>query len=287
MELKISRLSREIPRVLIQVNAYVLSGIFAVAALTMLLLHWDIWSSLLMGSIVGGETTAVVVVPLTKVVKMRGETKTFLVLESTLNSIYSVVFFLAFLRVVQGASLGVGGILSGIGIAVLAGLLCGLGLGYLWRWLSAKLTEFDFRYVLVLVFVFVAYLISDSFGGGGLVSSLIFGFVAFRSGAPRKKSQKPGEKAEIKAPANLASTQSSTSAGSTIYLNTIQHEITLVLETFFFVMMGLLLTEIPSNTVSKTLAYGGAFTLTLFGIRFVVSRVSTFRSPISEDRNLI
>ncbi|MGI0081420.1 MAG: hypothetical protein ACRECH_17590, partial [Nitrososphaerales archaeon] len=33
--------------------------------------------------------------------------------------------------------------------------------------------------------------------------------------------------------------------------------------------------------------YGGAFTLTLFGIRFVVSRVSTFRSPITEDRNLI
>ncbi|MGI0081218.1 MAG: cation:proton antiporter, partial [Nitrososphaerales archaeon] len=216
MELKISRLSREIPRVLIQVNAYVLSGIFAVAALTMLLLHWDIWSSLLMGSIVGGGNYRRCCGPVDKGCENeRGDKDVSRPRINAQQHLFGC-FLPCFLRVVQGASLGVGGILSGIGIAVLAGLLCGLGLGYLWRWLSAKLTEFDFRYVLVLVFVFVAYLISDSFGGGGLVSSLIFGFVAFRSGAPRKKSQKPGEKAEIKAPANLASTQSSTSAGSTI-----------------------------------------------------------------------
>jgi cell volume regulation protein A len=295
MELKISRLSQEIPRVLIQVNAYVLAGILAVALLTILFLHWDVWSSLLMGSIVGGETTAAVVVPMTKIVRMRNETKTFLILESALNSIYSVVFFFGFLREVQGQSLGVAGVFSAIGIAVLAGVLCGLGFGYLWRWISPFLDDFDFKYILVLAFVLVAYLISNFFYGGGLVSSLIFGFVAFRTKSTPKGKKTFEENgieelgiAESKVRVAVETPPpNSGPATNTIYLSTIQHEITLLLETFFFVLMGLLLTEIPSSTVYTTLLYGGIFTMVLFGIRLGASRLSTLRSSIIEDRNLI
>src|SRR5487761_780677 len=58
LDLKISNPLKEIPRVLIQVNIYVLMGILGISSLTVLLLHWSIPIALLMGSIIGGETTA-------------------------------------------------------------------------------------------------------------------------------------------------------------------------------------------------------------------------------------
>jgi cell volume regulation protein A len=297
LELKMSSFLKEIPRILIQVNIYVLAGIFSIAVLTIFLLHWDFWSSLLMGSIIGGETTAAVVVPLTKLVKMSQKTKTFLILESTINSIYSVVFFFAFLRVIQGEALGILGILTKIGEAVFVGALVGALFAYIWRWISPSLKNFEFSYVVVLLFVFVAYILAD-FTGGGLVSSLVFGFMAFRVRNRTRNARM--EEMVLNNPTNNNDDWlveryrvdeiplvRNGSDSNTDYLKRIHNEMTFVMKTFFFVLMGLLLTQIPRSIIYLTLLYGGIFTLTMFGIRFVASRISTFRSSMSEDKNLI
>jgi potassium/hydrogen antiporter len=260
LEVRITSFFKEIPRILIQVNLYVLLGMFSIAALAILVFHWNVPTALLLGSIIGGETTAAVAVPLTKLVNMSEQTKTFLVLESTINSIYSIVFFFAFLHLIEGQSLGVFGILESIGVAVLAGTVTGVGFAYLWKVLAPHIAEFEFSFVLILIFVLLAYLISNYFGGG-LVSSLVFGLLAIRSKTTR--TTEPD------------------------YLNRIQFEITFILKTFFFVLMGLLLTEIPSTIIHSTLLYGGLFTALLFVIRLGATRVSTMRSVISSERNIM
>ncbi|MDH2899998.1 MAG: cation:proton antiporter [archaeon] len=293
LEIRSSDFLRNIPRVLIEVNIYVLLGILSIAGLATFLFHWDIWTALLMGSIVGGETSAAVVVPLTKLVKMSEATKTFLILESTLNSIYCVVFYFTFLRVIQGQGTGPAEVLSGIGVSILSGVVAGVALGYLWRFISPALSDFDFSYVVAILLVLSAYLISNYFGGG-LVSSLAFGLVAFR------RSSLPSSPASLEIDGltyrNEASPNSSSSLANSkdgaksyevTYLSRTHYEITFVMKTFFFVLLGLLLTAIPSNVVYSALSYGALFTLALFALRFLASRISTFKSSFKPERNLI
>ena len=292
LEIRSSDFLRNIPRVLIEVNIYVLLGILSIAGLVTFFFHWDIWTALLMGSIVGGETSAAVVVPLTKLVKMSEATKTFLILESTLNSIYSVVFYFTFLRVIQGQGGGLAEVLSGIGVSILSGVIAGVAMGYLWRFISPALSDFDFSYVVAILLVLSAYLISNYFGGG-LVSSLAFGLVAFR------RSSLPSSPASLEIDgltyrneahpnsSSLANSEDEAQSYEVTYLSRTHYEITFVMKTFFFVLLGLLLTAIPSHVVYSALSYGALFTLALFALRFLASRISTFKSSFKPERNLI
>ena len=284
LELKIANPLREIPRVLIQVNVYVLLGVITIASLTTVLLHWSVPNALLMGSVVGGETTAALIVPLTKLIKLSEQTRTFLVLESTINSIYAIVFFFTFLHVLQGANLEWLSILEGVGIPIASGIIAGVVFGYAWRRISPSLSDFEFSYVLVLVFVLGAYLVSEYFGGG-VLSSLVFGFVALRG-----QKAKPDIIAimDTNPEASLNQDEKDNKlAGNIKYLNRIQYELTFVLKTFFFVLMGLILTVIPTATILTTFLYAGIFTLALFGIRFLASTLSTAGSPLEGDRNIV
>jgi Na+:H+ antiporter len=277
LEIKISSFSKQITRIMIEVNLYVLLGIFSIGFLTMYFLHWDVWSSLLMGSMVGGETTAAVVVPLTKILRMSEETKAFLILESALNSIYSVVFYFAFLRVILGGSPTAGAILSGIGIALVAGVLSGVGFGLLWRVIAIRLEHFQFAYAVAIVVLMFSYLASNPFNGG-FISVVVFGLVA----VPRNK-----DSILLLQTDNEGMLSARESSLRSNYLNSFQQEIAFVLEAFFFAFMGLLLTELPSATVLTDLFYGLVFTSLLFGLRFVSSRVSTMQSSMWQEKNLI
>ena len=285
LDLKISNPLKEIPRVLIQVNLYVLLGILTISSLAVLLLHWSIPIALLMGSIVGGETTAALIVPLTKIIKISEQTRTFLVLESTINSIYAIVFFFAFLHVIQGQNLAWLSLLIGVSTPIISGIVVGVAFGYAWRKISPVFSNFEFSYVLILVFVLAAFLVSGYFGGG-VVSSLVFGYVTFRRSWLRRASKSDQLKADSAKPLQSQETEDE-ALKDVNYLKRIQYELTFILKTFFFVLMGLLLTTIPTGTIYTTFLYGGIFTVALLGIRFVASALSTIRSPLEHDRNII
>jgi hypothetical protein len=70
-------------------------------------------------------------------------------------------------------------------------------------------------------------------------------------------------------------------------MSRIQFEMTFILRTFFFVLMGLLLTAIPTTTIYSTLVYGGIFTGLIFIIRFAATRVSTLKSIMDREKNIM
>src|SRR5436309_9266129 len=90
-------------RILMQVTLYVIPSIIVIGVIQHFLLGWDLLQSLIFGSIIGGETTAAVVIPLSRSLKLRDKTITFVSVESTLNSIYSIVIFSAWLRLIRPA----------------------------------------------------------------------------------------------------------------------------------------------------------------------------------------
>src|SRR5207244_7771420 len=95
------------------------------------LLGWDLLQSLIFGSIIGGETTAAVVIPLSRSLKLGDKTITFVSVESILNSIYSIVIFSALVAAYQtgttNVSVALGTIASKFSVGIVAGGTLSLG----------------------------------------------------------------------------------------------------------------------------------------------------------------
>ena len=83
-------------RAFIQVTIYVLASTTIIGLLVNLLLEWDILQSFIFASMVGGETTAAVVIPLSRSLNFEEVTVAFLTLESAMNTIFSIVLFFTF-----------------------------------------------------------------------------------------------------------------------------------------------------------------------------------------------
>src|SRR5438132_7377945 len=88
-------------RILLQVTLYVIPSIIVIGVIQHFLLGWDLLQSMIFGSIIGGETTAAVVIPLSRSLKLGDKTTTFVSIESVLNSIFSIVIFSALLSAYQ------------------------------------------------------------------------------------------------------------------------------------------------------------------------------------------
>ena len=85
-------------RALIQTIIYVGLSMVLIGLIGIFILKWNVLSSFIFASIIGGETTAAVVVPLSRSMKLSEGAVTFLTMESAMNSILSVVFFLCLCR---------------------------------------------------------------------------------------------------------------------------------------------------------------------------------------------
>ena len=132
MDLRIRTVFAESGRVLVQVLLYVLPSTLAIGLITSLVFHWDLIQALILGSIIGGETTAAVVVPLSRGLHLNDNTVTFISLEAVLNSVFSVVLFTTFVAAYQSANPSVMGALSTIASDFSVGIVLGGVLSIAW-----------------------------------------------------------------------------------------------------------------------------------------------------------
>ena len=134
-------------------------------------------SSSIFGSMVGGETTAAVVIPLSRSLKLGDKTTTFITIESVLNSIFSIVLFTAFLGTYQTGSPNISGAFTIIASRFSVGIVVGVVLSMAWIYLLNYIKEYKFTYVFTLGLLFTTYSASDALGGSGILSALIFGIM--------------------------------------------------------------------------------------------------------------
>ena len=256
-------------RAFVQTVIYVGLSMVFIGLIGIFILKWNVLSSFIFASIIGGETTAAVVVPLSRAMKLSEGAVTFLTMESAMNSILSVVFFFAFVGIYNGGGIGWVSIVSGISLQFLIGIAIGFVLSLPWVFLLYRFQKQGLTYVLTIGFVLITYSLSTVLGGNGILAVLIFGIILgnyhllnrlFR----RKISMDPLKK----------------------QLEMFQGEISFFLETLFFVFLGLTFIITPALIVSN-LSIGVLILVMLLASRFVAVKISTFKSELNNERKQI
>jgi len=225
--------------------------------------------SFIFASIIGGETTAAVIVPLSRSMKLREATTCFLTIESAINSIFSVVLFFAFVGVLNTEGTSWLPAISSITTQFLVGVVLGALFSLLWIFVLYLFREQKFLYVLTLGLVLVAYSLTTQFGGNGILAVLVFGVVLGNYTVANRL---------FKMKINIDSYFKQFSS--------FQEEISFLLETLFFVFLGLTF-AINSALFAKNLSVGILILIILLATRFAATKTSTFRSELSRDRRTI
>ncbi len=161
------------------VTLAVLGFILSVAIITLaahFALGWLWLESILLGSIVGGSSSAIVF-GLVKNVKISDDTKSMLSFESALTDILATIFaFILFEAVITG-HFDIQTLEETIGRAVIVGLVLGFGVGIPWMYVSTKLGNAQHAYMLTLGVLFVLFFLANTFGESGALTALVFGLM--------------------------------------------------------------------------------------------------------------
>ncbi|NQV39143.1 MAG: cation:proton antiporter [Nitrosopumilus sp.] len=161
------------------VTLAVLGFILSVAMITLaahFALGWLWLESILLGSIVGGSSSAIVF-GLVRNVKISDDTKSMLSFESALTDILATIFaFILFEAVITG-HFDIQTLEETIGRAVIVGLVLGFGVGIPWMYVSTKFGNAQHAYMLTLGVLFVLFFLANTFGESGALTALVFGLM--------------------------------------------------------------------------------------------------------------
>ncbi len=139
-------------------------------------LGWVWLESILLGSIVGGSSSAIVF-GLVRNIKISEETKSMLSFESALTDILATIIAFILFEAVLAGHFDIETLQETIGRAIVVGLVLGFGVGIPWMYVSTKLGNAQHAYMLTLGILFVLFFLANSFGESGALTALVFGLM--------------------------------------------------------------------------------------------------------------
>ncbi len=151
-------------------------SVIIISVATHYALGWMWLESILLGSIVGGSSSAIVF-GLVRNIKISEETKSMLSFESALTDILAtIIAFILFEAVLLG-HFDLQTLEETLGRAIVVGLVLGFGVGIPWMYVSTKLGNAQHAYMLTLGILFVLFFLANSFGESGALTALVFGLM--------------------------------------------------------------------------------------------------------------
>ena len=151
-------------------------SVIIISVATHYALGWMWLESILLGSIVGGSSSAIVF-GLVRNIKISEETKSMLSFESALTDILAtIIAFILFEAVLLG-HFDLQTLEETLGRAIIVGLVLGFGVGIPWMYVSTKLGNAQHAYMLTLGILFVLFFLANSFGESGALTALVFGLM--------------------------------------------------------------------------------------------------------------
>ncbi len=139
-------------------------------------LGWLWLESILLGSIVGGSSSAIVF-GLVRNIKISEETKSMLSFESALTDILATIIAFILFEAILAGHFDIQTLQETLGRAVIVGLVLGFGVGIPWMYVSTKLGNAQHAYMLTLGILFVLFFLANSFGESGALTALVFGLM--------------------------------------------------------------------------------------------------------------
>lgn len=142
---------------------------------SLMILQLEALPSLMLGAIIGGTSSAVVV-PMVKGLNMKEPASTILILESAITDVLCIVLVAALIDTHQrggGASGQIAGsIMASLVFAVVIGLIGGLG----WLYIISKVDRFRRSMFSTVAAVLIGYGVAEQLGFSGAITALSFGF---------------------------------------------------------------------------------------------------------------
>ena len=264
LNMKISEAVKNSPRALIMALMGWTLNVLITAALCKVFLGWRLLNGLLLGSIVGGGSS-LIVIALTRKLGVNEEVETLLSLESILTDVLCTVGAFAAINIILSGEISLEVALSSVGIAFSVGILVGLGFGVIWLFALEKLKGKPNAYMLTLAVLFLTYVVATLLGGSGAISALFLGLIIGNNGSIAK----------------LLKFRTTVSIDE--HVRDFHCQISFLIRSFFFVFTGLLFTFSSFSSV----LFGLLLTFAFLGIRFFIIKITTLKSNLHPVETLM
>lgn len=262
--MKIRSFIKGSPKALLLSFVNVLISIVAISLIGKYILGWDYVLGAILGAVIGG-TSSPIVMPLITGSEVKKEIKSIISLESVSTDVLCIVFAIALINFSLGASSlaadPLSAIIKDVFTAFSTGIVVGIIGALFWAWVLKNVGTIEFDYVLTLGIIFIFYYISESLGGNGAISSLMFGLIFGNIGYLSSMLR-----------TNIFNIKSAP-------IKEFHKEIYFFIETFFLVYLGTIV--ILENTTF--LIIGILFSILLIAFRYIAVPIVVWGSSLSKD----
>jgi len=248
--------------------AFTLS-IIITAIICFVFLGWDLITSILLGTILGG-TSGAIVIPLVNRLRVTPKTRVLLTIESAMTDVLVIVMAMAIILLMQRSSADMGIAVQELASAFFVSFMIGLIFGILWLKILAKLEGQPFSYMVTIAVLLIMYAITDILVGQtgvGAIAALVFGLVL-------------GNKEEF---ARIFKKFN----GEFHFNEEIRQfhgEISFFIRTFFFVYLGIVFSVTPVDMNYIVLGFG--IFLGLLGVRSISAAITSTVMGLSRSNKM-
>ncbi|MBN2694785.1 cation:proton antiporter, partial [bacterium] len=150
------------------------ASVFLATLFCYLILDFKILEGLMLGTIIGGTSSAVVV-PLVRGLKMKEPVSTILILESAITDVLCIVFTIAFIQAAMGEAGETGKLVGSIFASLVVAAVIGVAGGFVWLLFLDKIRQFPNTIFTTFAFIFILYGMAEKLGFSGAITALSFG----------------------------------------------------------------------------------------------------------------
>ncbi len=223
MEFDVFTMAKAIPKSMLFTLAVFLLSVALVMIFTVLALGWPITHGALLGTVIGGISSAVVITMVEKT-GIKKETKSLLAVESTMTDALCIIAAMIIVQIILANQVPTIDIVANIllsqfTIAITFGLIAAT----IWIGITDRFAVHCYGYMLMLALVFILFAATESVKGNGGIAVFVFGLILGNA-------RKLGKLAQVEWENPVSR-----------MMKLFQEEVTFFVRTFFFVYIGLLL----------------------------------------------
>jgi potassium/hydrogen antiporter len=164
------------PRALVLGFSGFVLNVLVTALFCKYLLGWRLMNGLLLGSIVGGSSS-IIVVALTRKLGIGGKTETILSLESILTDVLCTVGAFVAIDIILSGEVSLQAALGSVALAFGVGIVVGSLVGIAWLNVLEKFKGKSNTYMLTLAVLLLTFVVARTLGGTGALSALFLGLI--------------------------------------------------------------------------------------------------------------
>lgn len=183
-------------------------------------------NGLILGAIIGGTSSAVVI-PLLQRLKISKLASTTLLLESAITDVLCIVFTLSLIELMNLGNLSFYSVAWGLIYTFVISIILGIFFSIIWVFVLKKVMKHSKSYMITIAALLVVYALAELIGANGAIACLAFGVVLGNSSNIFRNTKLR----------NLSFNPDKISNSEKFFYN----EISFVLKTFFFVYLGLMI----------------------------------------------